>query len=186
MKTLHLLPLALVFVAATAGARPHIEDINADVLNRMTLSGVSASVDDYGNVHASLLGHVPGKPETPCVMVLDFPKDRDSIDIMVSGEDTKGKHVNPVMSFENRGSVDAYVSTPTHVEIKGKIRELFVTYFRYEFTLESNNDGSIKSVWLTNKMNPLVTIPDYLEGPGSYGTIGCEFPWVVNYPWELK
>lgn len=186
MKNFRLLSVALILVSAAAGAHPHIEDINADILNRMTLSGVSASVDDYGNVHASLLGHTPGKADAPCLLVLDFPKDRDSIDIMVSGEDTKGKHVNPVMSFENRGSVDAYVSTPEHVEIKGKIRELFVTYFRYELTLESNHDGSLKSVWLTNKMNPLVTIPDYLEGPGIYGTIGCEFPWVVTYPWDPR
>lgn len=161
-------------------ARPQIEDLNNDIQSRMLLSGVSSSVDDYGNVHTSLLGHVPGKPEAPCILVLDFPKDRDSIDVMVSGQDTTGKNKNPVMSLEKKSDLDSYVTTPTRIEVKGKTRELFVTYFKYELTLDSYPDGSLKSVWMTNKLNPLVTIPDYLEGPGSYGTIGCEFPYVFT------
>ena len=182
MNPSHLaLTLALSLCTFGAQARPHLEDVNLDILHRTELTGVTVASNEFGTRVTSMLGHLPNQPEVPCLFQFEFPADHSYIQVSMFGEDAAGKGKDISMFLYQNGS-RTYSSNPTELVFKGAESAVFYTHSWYYFILKSDTEGKILSASLTHTLNAIDKIPDYLEGPTPQGTITCEFPWVVKLP----
>lgn len=171
--------LALSVFSLSAYARPHMPDVSREVLRRLEASGARISVDEYHVTTASLLGHTPGNATKPCLLNVTVYPEGESLEAMASGPDAAGKHHNIWMELV-KGKVKSYDNTPSTLVAKGVQSGLLITYDWYTLTMESDASGALTSATVTDKMNALVTGPDWLEGPSDKGTVTCEFPYEVQ------